>query len=88
MLQYHAAYYKIEDGWFMAKVLDFPGVATQGKNLVAARRMLRDALREMALWNLEEGRPLPVPNPKASDRRANYLERVRLTVRVHSGAPA
>ncbi|MCI0685486.1 MAG: type II toxin-antitoxin system HicB family antitoxin [Gemmataceae bacterium] len=88
MLQYHAAYYKIEDGWFMAKVLDFPGVITQGKNLVIARRMLRDALREMALWNLEEGRPLPMPNPKATDRKASHFERVRLTVRVHSGAPA
>jgi len=23
MLEYHAAYYPIEDGWYMAKVLDF-----------------------------------------------------------------
>jgi len=49
MLEYHAAYYLIEDGWYMAKVLDFPGVVTQGKNLDHARRMLRDALREMGL---------------------------------------
>jgi hypothetical protein len=26
MLEYHAAYYEIEDGWYMAKMLDFPGV--------------------------------------------------------------
>lgn len=85
MIHYHSAYYQIEDGWFMAKVLDFPGVVTQGKNLEAARRMLCDALREMALWNLEEGQPLPLPNPKATDRKADLLEPIRLTVRVQSG---
>jgi predicted RNase H-like HicB family nuclease len=88
MLQYHAAYYRIEDGWFMAKVLDFPGVVTQGKDLEAARRMLRDALREMALWDLEEGRLLPRPNPKARDRKADVLEPIGLTVRVQSAVPS
>jgi predicted RNase H-like HicB family nuclease len=88
MLEYHAAYYLIEDGWYMAKVLDFPGVVTQGKTLNSARRMLRDALRELALWNLEEGKPFPRPNPKARDRRAAVLESIRLTVRVLSGASA
>ena len=29
MLEYHAAYYQVEDGWYMAQVLDFPGVVTQ-----------------------------------------------------------
>lgn len=62
----------------MAKVLDYPGVVTQGKNLSAARRMLRDALREMALWSLEEGAPLPKPKPKATDRKADLLEPIRL----------
>ena len=85
MIQYHAAYYRIEDGWFMAKVLDFPGVVTQGKTLTAARRMLRDALREMALWSIEEGEPLPKPKLKATDRKADLLEPIRLTVRVQSG---
>lgn len=86
MLEYHAAYYEIEDGWYMARVLDFPGVVTQGKTLNSARRMLRDALREMALWNLEKGEPFPRPNPRASDRKAVLLEPIRLTVRVLSGA--
>lgn len=85
MLEYHAAYYVIEDGWYMAEVLDFPGVVTQGKSLAQARRMLRDALREMALWNIEEGEALPLPNPKAKDRRAAVLEPIRLTVRIQSG---
>ena len=85
MLEFHAAYYSIDDGWYMAKVLDFPGVVTQGKNLDHARRMLRDALREMVLWNLETGEALPLPNPRAKDRRAFLLEPIRLTVRVQSG---
>jgi predicted RNase H-like HicB family nuclease len=88
MLEYHAAYYEIEDGWYMARVLDFPGVITQGKDLSHARRMLRDALREMAIWYLEEGQALPRPNPKVRDRKAAVREPVRLTVRVQSGAPA
>jgi predicted RNase H-like HicB family nuclease len=87
MLEYHAAYYEIEDGWYMAKVLDFPGVITQGRNLPHARKMLRSALREMAIWNLEEGEPLPLPNPRAKDAKAAVLEPIRLTVRVQSGAP-
>lgn len=88
MLEYHAAYYVIEDGWYMARVLDFPGVITQGKDLPAARRMLRDALREMSMWYLEEGRTLPRPNPRARDRKAAVQEPVRLTVRIQAGAPA
>lgn len=84
-LEFHAAYYEIDDGWYMAKVLDFPGVVTQGKNLDHARRMLRDALREMAMWNLETGEALPVPNPKAKDKRASFHEPVHLSVRVQSG---
>jgi predicted RNase H-like HicB family nuclease len=88
MLAYHAAYYQIEDGWYLAKVLDFPGVITQGKTLNSARRMLRDALREMAMWNLEEGKAFPRPNARARDRKAVVLEPIHLTVRVLSGAVA
>ena len=88
MLEYHAAYYPIEDGWYMAKVLDFPGVVTQGKSLESARRMLRDALREMAMWSLEEGDSLPTPNPILKDRKAEVVETVRLTLRVQRGISA
>ncbi len=48
MLEYHAAYYEIEDGWFMARVLDFPGALSQGRTLQSTRRMIRDALRGLA----------------------------------------
>jgi predicted RNase H-like HicB family nuclease len=81
MLEYHAAYYLIEDGWYLAKVLDFPGVVTQGRNLNHARRMLRDALREMVLWNMEEGESVPLPNTRAKDRHAKVLEPIQWALR-------
>ncbi len=88
MLEYHAAYYQIEDGWFMAKVLDFPGVVTQGRTLDKARQMLNDALREMTEWLLEDGQPLPHPDPAATDTNADQTEPIRLIIRARSGAAA
>ena len=88
MLEYHAAYYPIEDGWYLAKLLDFPGVITQGRTLNSARRMLRSALREMAAWTVEDGESLPKPNPKLKDRKAVYSETVRLIFQVRQGVPA
>ena len=41
MLEYHASYYQIEDGWYMAKVLDFPGVASQGFMMNSGQRSAR-----------------------------------------------
>jgi predicted RNase H-like HicB family nuclease len=84
MLEYHAAFYRIEDGWYMVRVLDFPGAITQGKNLQDARYMVRDALRLMAECVLERGEALPRPNPRARDRKAERVEAIRLAVRVSS----
>ena len=86
MLEYHGAYYEIEDGWYMAEVLDFPGAISQGKTLKSARRMLRDALRVLAECYLEERKPLPVPNPRAKDRKAAFQELIPLKVRFVIGA--
>ncbi len=86
MLKYHAAYYEIEDGWYMGVVLDFPGVATQGKNLEQARRMLRSALEDMADWFMDDGKAFPRPNPRARDKKAAMLEAVRLHVNAKPGA--
>jgi predicted RNase H-like HicB family nuclease len=61
MLEYHAAYYREEDGWFVASVLDFPGVNTQGRTLPSARRMVKDALLLMTEWHLEEAGHYPGP---------------------------
>ncbi len=76
MLEYHAAYYRCpeDNGWYLAKVLDFPGVASQGRTLKSARRMILDALREMVQWYLEDGQPLPRPKPRIRDRKAVLLE--------------
>jgi predicted RNase H-like HicB family nuclease len=87
MLEYHAAYYWHEDTrWYMVKVLDFPGVITQGRTLNAARRMVQDALQLMAECLLEDGEPLPRPNPRARDKKANLVEPIRLIIRARVAA--
>jgi predicted RNase H-like HicB family nuclease len=85
MLEYHAVYYPIEDGWYMAVVLDFPGTISQGKTLNSARRMIRDALRLMAECLVEEGRPLPKPNPRVRDKKAVFAETIPLKTRFQCG---
>ena len=87
MLEYHSAYYPIEDGWFMARVLDFPGVISQGRDIDHARRMIKDALCLMADHKLEQGQALPRPNPKARDKKAVLVEPIKLRVRAKAGAP-
>lgn len=86
MLEYHAAYYEIEDGWYLAQVLDFPGAISQGKTLKSARRMIRDALRVMAECYLDDGKALPPPNRRARDRKAVFQEDIPLKVRFETGA--
>src|SRR6266446_5026156 len=61
MLQYHSAYYAIEDGWFMVRVLDFPGVISQGRSIEHARKMIKDALCLMAEYKLQQGQTLEPP---------------------------
>ncbi len=75
-----------ESGWFIAEVLEFPGAFTQGRTLKSARRMLRDALRLMAECLVERGKPLPKPNPRATEKKADYQEPIRLRIRVHAVA--
>ena len=86
MLEYHAAYYPIEDGWFMAKVLDFPGAVSQGRTLRSAQRMIWDALRGLADFIIEKGEALPQPDPKAGDRQAVFAETIVLKVRSETEA--
>jgi predicted RNase H-like HicB family nuclease len=86
MLEYRAAYYQIEEGWYMGVVLDFPGVVTQGRTLTAARRMLRSALEDMADWYMEDGQPFPKPNARAKDKKAAVLEPIRLVAKAKTGA--
>jgi len=85
MLQYHAAFYQGESDWIVAKVLDFPGALSQGRTLNSARRMIRDALRCLAEALIEEGEPLPLPKPRARDRRAVFQEVIPLQIHVPAG---
>jgi predicted RNase H-like HicB family nuclease len=87
MLEYHAAYFHDKSsGWYTAEVLDFPGVLSQGLTLKSARRMIKDALRSMAEWYLDDGKPLPRPNPRVKDKIADVIEPLRLRVRAEAGA--
>ena len=85
MLEYHAAYYRIEDGWYMAKVLDFPGALSQGRTLRSARKMIRDALEGLAEFILAKGEALPVPDPRARDKTAAFQEAIPLIVHCEIG---
>src|SRR5207244_13178893 len=77
MLEYHAAYYRNpeDEGWYVVEMLDFPGVVSQGKTLKSARRMIRDALRVMLEWYIEDGKPLPRPNPRLRAKKPNSWRR-------------
>ena len=87
MLEYHAAYFHDEaSGWYTVEVLDFPGVLSQGRTLRSARRMIKDALRTMAEWYMEDGKVLPRPNSRARDKNASVLEPIRLRIRADIGA--
>jgi predicted RNase H-like HicB family nuclease len=85
MLEYHVAYYEIEDGWYMAKVLDFPGAVSQGRTLRSARRMIRDSLEGLAEFIIEKGEALPKPNPRAKDSTAVFVETLTVTCRCETG---
>jgi predicted RNase H-like HicB family nuclease len=87
MINYQAAYYRDPDsGGYTAKVLDFPGVLSQGRSLDQARKMLSDALREMTEWLLEDGQALPRPDPAAADAAADVVEPIQLIIRARSGS--
>ena len=87
MFQYHAAFYEGESDWIVAKLLDFPGVLSQGKTLASARRMIRSALQELAESLLQKGEGLPSPNPKAKDKKAIFQEVIPLVIQVPAGLP-
>ncbi len=70
----------------MARVLDFPGTISQGRDFSHARRMIRDALCLMAEHKLEKGKTLPKPNPRARDKTAVVVESIKLKIRVQAGA--
>src|SRR5579859_1350625 len=84
MLEYHVAYYTIEDGWYLAKVLDFPGAVSQGRTLRSARRMIKDSVEGLAEFIIKKGEPLPKPNRQAKDRKAAHQEKLSLFLHCHT----
>lgn len=89
MLRYHVAFYlpRAGDRMVVAEALDFPGAASQGFDLAGARLMLSSALEDLAQMLLEEGKPLPTPNPDASAPGAGLVELVPLSVEVGASRP-
>jgi predicted RNase H-like HicB family nuclease len=87
MLEYHAAYFEQDDGWYIVEVVDFSGVFSQGKTLRSARVMIRDALKLMAECRVEDGLPLPRPDAKVKPsfgKKADFRETIPLKTRFHA----
>ena len=83
MLRYHIAFYlpRAAGEMVVAEALDFPGAVTQSFDLADARLMMASAMEDLAQCLLEEGKPLPTPNPDAA-ADADLVELVPLTVHV------
>jgi len=69
----------------VAEALDFPGALSQGFDLADARLMIASAIQELAEALLEEGKPLPRPDPMVSAPDADLIELV--PVSVEGGVP-
>jgi predicted RNase H-like HicB family nuclease len=78
MLTYKAAYIPVDEGGYHCRVLDFPGAISCAKTLKGARRMLQDALVQVALARIELGQPLPKPNPDVDAPDAEIVEPIYL----------
>jgi predicted RNase H-like HicB family nuclease len=85
MLRYHVAFYlpKTTGEMVVAEALDFPGAFSQGFDLPDARLMVSSALEDLAQLLLEEGKPLPAPNPDSASPDADLIELIPLT--IHAG---
>jgi predicted RNase H-like HicB family nuclease len=67
----------------IAEALDFPGAMSQGYDLADARLMIASALEDLAQLMIEEGKPLPMPNPSSEAPDADLIELIPLS--VHAG---
>lgn len=74
----YKAMYKFLDVGVHGEVLDFPGVITWGADLAETRRLLANALVDMAETNLLRGEPLPQPDPYCTDPDADLEEPIHL----------
>jgi predicted RNase H-like HicB family nuclease len=83
MLTYKAMYKFLDDG-VHGEVLDFAGVITCGKTLDETRKLLADALVDMAETNLMLGEALPIPNPSLTNYEADLEEPIHLILNASS----
>ncbi len=77
MLRYKAGY-KFVGGGVHAQVIDFPAAITCGADLDEARRLLVVALIDVAETYLDEGQPLPKPDPHSGDIEMDLEEPIYL----------
>lgn len=84
MLRYQVAFHfpHAQGEMVVAEALDFPGAVSQGFDLPDARLMIASAMADLAELLLEQGEPLPTPNPDASKADAELIELVPLSVHV------
>ena len=87
MITYRAMY-KFVDGGVHAEVLDFPGVISCASDIESARRLLRSSLVDMADLALQDGQPLPQPNPAATDPDADLEEPIHLILNAATNVAA
>ncbi len=83
MLMYKAMFVDTGEGYH-AQVLDFPGVITCGNDLEDARLMLQDALTLMAEYYLDDGKPLPKPDPNVTSDESDIEEPIYLLLSAAS----
>ena len=83
MLTYKAMYKFLDDG-VHGEVLDFAGVITCGKTLDETRKLLAEALVDMAETNLMLGEALPIPNPSETNSEADLEEPIHLILNASS----
>jgi len=83
VLRYHIAFHlpRAAGEMVVAEALDFPGAVTQGFDLFDARLMIASAMEDLAQCLLEEGKPLPTPNPNAAGD-ADLIELVPFSVHI------
>jgi predicted RNase H-like HicB family nuclease len=83
MLRYHVGFHlpRAAGEMVVAEAFDFPGAVSQGFDLADARLMIASAMEDLAMCLLEEGKALPIPDPK-SQADADLIELVPLSVHV------
>ena len=86
MLRYHVAFHLPRNAGEMvvAEALDFPGAVSQGFDLADARVMIASAMEDLAQSLIEEGKPLPMPQPDVTCD-ADLIELLPLS--VYAGTP-